>query len=126
MTNLEDRSPAQGQAAAPITTTTEAIITEKTSEPAAAAEQATRLLEAPEVADEAVSPNGLTSEHRAKIVELAKLDKVEYDRSRKAAASELKLSLPLLDELVDGQRVKDTEESTLASPEPWPDPVDGD
>ena len=133
-TEEPEQASAEAERSTPDSSVEQATDTMMDSEPTVAgsgeatgdAGQAAQLLEAPLVADGAVPPNGLTSEDQAKILELAKLGKVEYDRSRKAAASELKLSQPVLDELVDEQRVKDTEESTLANPEPWPDPVDGD
>jgi putative DNA primase/helicase len=70
----------------------------------------------------------------AEIERLAKLSAFEYERSRSAAADELKVRTSILDKLVAAKRAelglgaddgKQGHAIELAEPEPWPDSVDG-
>jgi putative DNA primase/helicase len=68
----------------------------------------------------------------ALIDELARLDRISYDRRRKEAASQLGISVTALDKAVERQRAhlaENEQESPLFehwADEPWPEPVHGD
>lgn len=70
-------------------------------------------------------------EPQATFTRLAKLSPVDYDRARAAEAEELGVRVGTLDEEVLRYRPQDDEARaagralSLASPEPWPDPIDG-
>jgi putative DNA primase/helicase len=67
----------------------------------------------------------------AEIARLTTLSPVAYERERKAAAEKLGIRAPILDKLVSAARrdsfvsVEQGRALTLASPAPWPEPVDG-
>ena len=64
----------------------------------------------------------------AKLIELAGLDPVAYDRQRKDAAKDLGISVKTLDAEVIKRRPKDIEArgaNFLATVEPWPEAING-
>ena len=71
------------------------------------------------------------SEPQATFARLAALSPIEYDRVRIAEAEKLGVRVGTLDEEVSRYRPQDDEARaagralSLASPEPWPDPIDG-
>jgi putative DNA primase/helicase len=72
--------------------------------------------------------HGWKSALETTIEELAALDQVEYDRTRKQTAEELGIRASTLDTLVEKERNKKAgaETGLFAIPEPWPEPVDGE
>ena len=70
-------------------------------------------------------------EPQATFIRLAKLSPVDYDRARTAEAEKLGVRVGTLDEEVLRYRPQDDDARaagralSLASPEPWPDPMDG-
>jgi putative DNA primase/helicase len=78
-------------------------------------------------------PNGSEPQPDAKneISRLAKLNKLDYERERKAAAKRLGFRTPALDRIVAGERTQFDDSSKqgraliLAEPEPWPEPING-
>jgi len=70
-------------------------------------------------------------DYNIKFKELSQLNKVEYDRVRESAASELGIRVSTLDDLVKTKQQPSGETETkgrkidLYEPEPWPNPVDG-
>ena len=87
-----------------------------------------------EATQEQASDTGGAAGTDAEIERLAKLTALEYERQRKAAAEKLKVRAPILDKLVEGERLRLNPDANkqgqgqpieFPQPEPWPEPVKG-
>jgi putative DNA primase/helicase len=93
-------------------------------------------LEEQECLDRALGGNGGNGHDESEVIQLeitrlARLNLVEYDRVRKAAAQRLEMRAAILDRVVEAERKKFGDDCkqghalTLPEPKPWPAPVDG-
>jgi len=86
---------------------------------------------AKDVVEEAIKSREARRALDAEIARLAALSMPEYETARKEAAEALGFRASILDRLVDGQRPRDDTPKgqgrplELASPEPWPETVNG-
>ncbi len=81
-------------------------------------------------AEAKVGPDdGVAESKDEAIARLCRLDPIEYDQARLAAAEALDIRMSTLDKMVAQARGDDGDDDsdlTLPDPEPWPEAVDGD
>jgi putative DNA primase/helicase len=96
--------------------------------------ESAEICDVPEVDAHAHVDSALNNHHEADdrtIADLATLPLLEYERQREKAAEKLRCRTSILDRLVDGKRLKNTDlglqgnSVNFPKVEPWPEPVDG-